>query len=400
MRDDIIVVNPAGLDKGGSETLGRQFAELLDCPVVFRLRPKEDYEESGRVHYFRENEDLDRYNPKLAIINLFDVRKNWFVSKKPEDFVQYFKDRNIKTAFVYCIRSNQARAVLEGNRYLIENCDYVLYYSDSLEDIIEPLNKNTIKTDINIYNFHEDIKPLPLSKRSKIVTTSGRPESIKALPRFLKNLKENISNDIFKELYFVHQGASFKYSRSGKISGAMSIVNLLYNNDLKNKVLDPAFNPVEKEFELTDKLQHNKINLFQQYNKDNTKDIWPKMLVNIYPALGKIKADDGSKKEERYINRHKKYWSKAMEYVQLEMIDYGVPVLFSKEFLKTYEFGKDLLELDFSYEFYEDIPDILSDILKDKDKYEHIVTKQKEIMTRAQEEINNNFKELINDLAK
>lgn len=400
MRDDIIVINPSGLDKGGSETLGRQFAELLDCPVIFRLRPKEDYKESGRVRYFRENEDLDRYNPKLAIINLFDINQGWFASKRPEDFIQYFKDRNIKTVFIYCVRNDRSKAVLEKNRCLIKNCDYVLYYSDSLKNIIEPLNKNAIRTDINVYSFHEEIEPLSLSERCNIVTTSGRLEAFKALPRFLENLKENISNDVFKDVYFVHQGGVFKTSKSGHISGSLSLVNILHNNNLKDKILDNRFNCVEKEFRLTDKLQYNKINLFLQYSKDNIKDIWPKLLVNIYPVLGKIKADNGSKKEERYINAHKEYWSKAMEYVQLEMIDYGTPVLFSKEFLRTYEFGQDLLELDFNYECYEDIPDILSNIIKDKDKYEYITKTQKEIMIRIQKQLNDNFVELINDLAK
>lgn len=401
MREDIIVVNPAGLDRGGSETLGRQFAELLDCPVVFRLRPKEDYEESGRTHYFRENEDLDRYNPKLAIINLFDIRNGWFASKSPEDFMQYFKDRGIITVFVFCIRSNMAKAIIKGNEHLIKNSDYVLYYSDSLQEEMESLNKNAIKTDINIFNFNESMIPLKFEDRLRIVTTAGRVEAIKALPRFFRNLKSNINDNIYKDVYFIHQGARFKESlETKKISGPLGLIQLLCDGDLKTKEINKSFNCIEKEFELSDRLEHNKINMLLPYDKENIKDIWPRLLVNIYPVLGKIKADNGSKKEKNYIDRHKGYWDKSMEYAQLEMIDYGTPVLFSKEFLENYEYGQELLDLDFYYECYEDIPDALSKTINDKDKYEYIANSQKEIMMKAQEDINNKFKTLIEDLTK
>jgi len=159
---------------------------------------------------------------------------------------------------------------------------------------------------------------------------------------------------------------------------------------------------------VSEPVEKGKINIYPRYNFYEKEEVFRKVGVAICPTLARETRKESKSqislfsnlslekdKDDKYIDKNKKYWPHAMEYVNYEFIDYGIPVMFSRDYCLAYDST-----------MIEEFPELIYDNLEDcftycQNNYEKILKsapKQKGWLKNKLLNINNKVKEELENI--
>ena len=168
--------------------------------------------------------------------------------------------------------------------------------------------------------------------------------------------------------------------------------------------------PYSMKYSVSEPLTKNKINIYPRYNFHEKEEVFRKVGVAICPTLARETRKEiknkvslfsnvtiEKDKDDKYIEKNKKYWPHAMEYVNYEFIDYGIPVMFSRDYCLAYDST-----------MIEEFPELIYDNLEDcftycQNNYENLLKaapKQKGWLRNKLLDINNKVKEELEYILK
>lgn len=375
-----IIIN-TGFDGGGSTTLGYEYHKLgLD--VYFK--DKVAYNQtrgSGDYKTYKNDKELIQIlaDYDKVIFSLLAIQKKHL----PQAFKTVLKVSseypNIKICYLNCGRK------LDMLYRLLELCKENKFEFDHIYSICpadKPIDNYTYMH-INAYTFRQD--PVESTNKFNYVLSAGRVESLKGTIRYFNNFDEPFNSDDF---YYVHHGANIKFNDNGTISVP---VQLLLYFDTSVKPMKPLSKYNFIDYGTDPKI--DKLNIYPSYSIDDIAD-WSNYYCGICCILGsksvtKVGLFDNqlyceNKAENTILNKQLSFWDSCMEYVNVEMIDIGLPVLISKMYANVLGFTDDRL-------IYNSFSEIPAKVAKLQDKYDEIRLSQREWLVGKQAEINENI---------
>ena len=103
------------------------------------------------------------------------------------------------------------------------------------------------------------------------------------------------------------------------------------------------------------------------------------------------------KQNDKYIEKNMSVLMGAMEYVNYEFIDYGIPVMFSRDYCLAYD--STMIEA-FPELIYDNLGDCFNYYQEDYEKILKVAFKQKEWLRNKLLEVNNRVKEELENILK
>lgn len=360
-----VIINSVGFDGGGIAKLGIEYSKL-GFDVYFKnqvqplqLRP----EKLININFYSTTAELSAIISKydrVIFLTVYDKYLDDFVAT-----VTTLKSRfsNIEFCYLYCDRNVER---------LFRLLDYLKKYNIQFDRYFS-INPNIVNVvpnceylNVNAFTFYK-LKPKSVVARKPIVLTAGRVEGFKGVLSYFHNIDVNFLDN---EYYYIHEGARFNFNKSGTISSPPQLLSL-FDTTKSPKVPKPefAFN------EYGDLPIQHKLTIYPSYNPDDIFR-WSDYYAGICCILGtknkckRIKSfvesrwvvDDAI--ENKQIAKKAKIWNSAIEYVNLEMIDVGLPVLFSRKYSEIIGFYDDSL----IYDSFSDIPNKVNLLRADYDK--------------------------------
>lgn len=391
------IVNVVGFDGGGIAKLGIEYSKIgLDVyfnDVIQPLQFKPN--DCGNIKVFSFDLDIDivlsNYDRIIFLpltINDKDLEKQFckVISLRK-------RYQNVEFCYLYCGRKlKHLMNLLELQAKYNFTFDHYFSITPKLLDYVESASYLII----NAYTF-PNIKVIkPLEDRTNVVFTAGRVESVKGVTAYF----QSINNEFFNgEYIYIHEGAKFSINKSGTVSTSPQLFT----------VFDMTKSPkcVKAEFDFAkygDPPKSNKLTIYPSYCLDYVAE-WSKYYAGICCILGtksksvrsnnlfsnSIVATD--KIEESRLVKQEIYWNTALEYVNLEMIAYGVPVLFSNKYANLIGFNDDRL----IYNKFTDIPQKVHELKTYYDdarnqQYDWIVNNWKSVNSNIVKEFTKEFK--------
>ena len=157
-------------------------------------------------------------------------------------------------------------------------------------------------------------------------------------------------------------------------------------------------------------IEKGKINIYPRYNFYEKEEVFRKVGVAICPTLARetrkeVKSQISlfsnlnieKDKYDKYIEKNKKSWIEAMEYVNYEFIDYGIPVMFSRDYCLAYD---SIMIEAFPELIYDNLEDCFSYCQKNYEDLLRVAPKQKEWLRNKLLVVNNRVKEELENILK
>ena len=142
--------------------------------------------------------------------------------------------------------------------------------------------------------------------------------------------------------------------------------------------------------------QIDKCSLYPRFTFQEQDLVFSKIGVAICPTLAR-EYSEHLKKDDNYIIKNQKYWEIGMEYSNYELIDYGIPVMFSRDYCNTYD--KTMID-EFPELVYDNLEDCLQYVQENYDKLQESAHKQKEWLTNRIKQVNDNLGKMLEELVK
>ena len=387
-----VIVNELGFDGGGVAKLGIEFSKL-GLPTLFKnvIQPLQyKAEDLGKIVLYENFNDIEdivlkqQYN--RIIFLQFTINKNDLEKKILA--IKNLKARlvNVDFCFIYCARKlnywNEMYTILCNHHFQF---DYYFSITKKLSDVLN----NCKYININAYTFPKRTVNVQYEEKQKVVFTAGRVESVKGILSYFQCCDSLIDG---KYLY-IHEGAKFNFNKTGNVSVTPQLLSLFDVRCSPKKVIFPF--EFKDYSELPDK---NRLTIYPSYPMSSRLNKWSNYLVGVCCILGtKSKCVNKSTlfgnnwiaidtKEEKRISNIQEYWSDALEYVTIEMISYGIPVLFSRKYATLLKFTDERL-------IYDSFKDINKKVIEidNKDVYDEVRYNQFMFFYNKQDEINNNL---------
>ena len=383
-----VIINSVGFDGGGISKLGIEYSKL------------------GFDVYFKNVVLPLQFRPnKIANIKFYDDLENLIsiVSKYDRVIFLTFYDNNLDNIVMSL---SKLRLALPDVEFCYLYCDR---RTDRLVLLLKFLEKYDVKFDYYFSINHNSLSIVPNCKylnvnaftfssarsfsnnRKDIILTAGRVEGFKGTLSYFSNIDRNFLSSNF---YYIHEGARFNFNKSGTISLPPQLL-MCFDTTVRPKKLKSEF--VFKSYgELP---EFNKLTIYPSYSVDDI-DRWSTYYAGICCILGSksicrnVRSFVGSKwvvddkKENTLLVRKSKIWSDAVEYANLEMIDVGLPVLFSRKYSEIIDFHDDRL----IYDSFSDIPNKLDAL---RNYYDNAMEKQYDIFKEKQTVINETIKRVF-----
>lgn len=378
MKTAIII--PTGFDGGGSTTLGYEY-DKLGLDVYFKnIIQSGQYKSNQEYKTYNTDEELISIleNYDKVIISLLAIRDK-DIEKEAQILVKLRKTLpHLKICYLNCSRPANMFCELLN---VCESLNFEFDWVYSISPLTLKYVNNCSYMQINAYTFKHDaldIEKLP------IIFTAGRVEAFKGTIRYFNAVDEDfLSDDMF---YYIHEGANFSVSSNDKLSVPLQMLSL-FDTTVRPKQLKSQF--VFKQYGETPEL--HKITIYPSYNIDDIKDRWSKYYAGICCILGshsKQKIDlfnnvyCEDRRENTVLAKQLRYWGNCMEYVNIEMIDLGIPVFISRMYANILDFHYEPL----IYDCYVDIPQKIKEI---NTCYNEAREYQRNWLVTQQEVINN-----------
>lgn len=386
-----VIINAVGFDGGGIAKLGIEYSKL-GFDVYFKnvvqplqIKPTQ----FANVKFYDTFNDLQ--------IKLIDYDRIIFLTFYDNILDEVIPDivklklnfPNVEFCYLYCDRNLDRLLRLQKclkNYGLVFDCYFSI--NPNISDIVD----NYVYLNVNAFTF-SDRKVLSVYDRQRIVLTAGRVEGFKGVLSYFHAVDTKF---LKSDYFYIHEGARFAFNKSGTISTPPQLLTLFDTAQIP-KQLKPEF--VFKKY--GESPDAHKLTIYPSYNLDSINR-WSNYYAGICCILGsknrcrKINNLVDSRwviddvRENNAIMRKSKIWNFAVEYANLEMIDVGLPVLFSRKYSEILDFHEESL----IYDSFSNIPDKLDSLCVN---YEDIRKRQYDIFSGRQTIVNENIKKVFTD---
>lgn len=382
--ENIACIAWVGFDKSGAYMLGEQYHKIFGIDLyVFDpdKEIKEDVPNAMAFDSIRELKSIIGKKDYKTIVHISTSQKNP-TPLSIKNFLEYSKNElDIYNILLLCRRksgkSKEKEIEMQHFPTLIPSVDECWYYSNDIGQLLEEYDTKKTKIDINVFDIDSLAQPNESKEKDRSYGYIGRMEGFKGsfnLVKCYENMREESSESLglFKatsfspSMPFVYVGADFKPQKiknEGIVSGFIWTVGAFAESNY-NKI--PRF-PFYLHHDFSSNLIKDKANIYPRYNSSTIDDVTQKLGLAICPTLG-ISETWSSKKAETYISKNKDFWDMALEYVNIELIASGTPVMFSKKFAENYD--PEMIKL-----FPELIYDSLENAIRNADKNYEQLTK-------------------------
>lgn len=382
-----VIVNAVGFDGGGISKLGIEYSKLgFDVYFKNKILPLQ----------FRPNRisNVKFYNDIDTLINILsEYERVIFLTFYDNDLDSIVPSLsklrnnlpNLEFCYLYCDRRVDRLVLLLE---VLEKYNVTFDYYFSINPNILSIVSNCTFLNVNAFTF----SPFRFNNiRKNVVLTAGRIEGFKGTLSYFGSIDKEFLNSDF---YYIHEGARFNFNKSGNISSPPQLLTC-FDMTTKPKKLKPEFS-----FKLYDELpEFDKLTIYPSYSIDDIGR-WSDYYAGICCILGSrstcrnVQSFIGTrwvvddKKEETLLIKKSKIWSDAVEYVNLEMINAGLPVLFSRKYSELIDFHDDRL----IYNSFSSIPNKLEAL---RDYYEDVIEKQYNVFNEKQIVVNETIKRIF-----
>lgn len=230
---------------------------------------------------------------------------------------------------------------------------------------------------------------------------------LKGVVKFIRSLEKTDYSNVEHPYVYLGNDHDVKALESkGIVSGVIYVVNQ-FAKSIKDKT---PKEPYSMKYSVSEPVEKGKINIYPRYNFHEKEEVFRKVGVAICPTLSRETRKEVKSpislfsnlsiekdKDDKYIEKNRSVWIEAMEYVNYEFIDYGIPVMFSRDYCLVYDST-----------MIEAFPELIYDNLEDcftycQENYEKILKsapKQKEWLRNKLLDINNKVKEELEYILK
>lgn len=382
-----VIVNSVGFDGGGIAKLGIEYSKLgfdvyfknTVLPLQFRPNKIAD------VQFYENEQDL------ISIISEYDrvIFLTFYDADLDNTVASLVRLRlalpNVEFCYLYCDR-RISRLSLLLDVLKKHKMEFDHYFSINLN--ISSVVHNCTSLNVNAFTFSV---PQVTEDRENIVLTAGRVEGVKGTLSYFRSVDRDFLNSDF---YYIHEGARFNFNKSGTISSPPQLL-MCFDTTERPKKLKSEF--MFKSY--GESPEFDKLTIYPSYSIDDI-DRWSNYYAGICCILGsrsrcrniknlvdsKWIADD--RKEDALLTKNSKLWGDAIEYANLEMIDVGLPVLFSRKYSELIDFHEDRL----IYDSFSSIPNKLKML---KDDYDTVRKIQYDIFREKQVIVNDKIKDVF-----
>jgi hypothetical protein len=422
-RSRIAIVLPSGFDGGGSAMLGYQWWKL-GFPAFFKNHCKKHIRPFPGVFTYESGELLDKLRAgnvsRIIVMSMLndDVRKNY-------DELRSVHDAGISAWIVNCQRMEDNSYAENIMRMLTDDgglfFDRYLFLSDRLAvKIAGEYNVQTSALNMNAYTF-TDSPSVPLTDRDKIILSLGRGEAFKGAPYYFKAVPEIMKDPRSLQWCWTHEGFTHEWKKDPRtgdviISGSIQAIQAL-STGLPGKIQLPgikADTAVNDDGKTLSPPARGCMNVYSTYDFNASEERHRRSLIAVCPTMGRVqkpapgpvnlfseKTPLTVSREDRRINRARPSWKTAMEYANIELIDYHVPVLFSTDYAETLDLGdgktmKDAVDVP-TYDWYGQLPDLIASVTRSEETYESFIRTQRNGLMKAQSVANDKIVRLFTD---
>ena len=400
--EDVVWITHDENWNGGSATLGIEFNKILGVKTLFNSKETT----TKQISTYKNAEDLKsmlyEIKPKIILFFLAPVRD--FNNHKNFFDVIFEMQEKLKTKIiaVNCTRKgdfiikNNHKVQEEFSKIFTGKFDCIWSLAEEGREYWEQYTKEYIIIDIKLHTLTDK----EINNRENTIGYIARFQSIKGVNRLIRSLeKTNYNNAKYPYVYLGNDHDTKILENKGIVSGPIYVVNQ-FAKSIKDKT---PKEPYSMKCSASEPIEKGKINIYPRYNFYEKEEVFRKVGVAICPTLARetrkeIKSQISlfsnlnieKDKEDKYIEKNKKNWIKAMEYVNYEFIDYGIPVMFSRDYCLVYDST-----------MIEAFPELIYDNLEDcftycQNNYEDLLKaapKQKEWLRNKLLDINNKVKE-------
>ena len=191
---------------------------------------------------------------------------------------------------------------------------------------------------------------------------------------------------------YVYAGVHYNVKRlqnKGVFGGGLDILGVF----MKDGKLKDGYIPIV-DYNLPPEI--DKCSLYPRFTFQEQDLVYSKIGVAVCPTLAR-EYSEHLKKDDSYIIKNQKYWQIGMEYSNYELIDYGIPVMFSRDYCNTYD---ETMIDEFPELVYDNLEDCLQYVQENYDKLQESAYKQKEWLTKRVEQVNYNLGKMLEELVK
>lgn len=412
-QDEVLIVAPSGFDGGGAATLCKQWSKL-GFRTLFKDTCKEGVKPFDKAEVYKTGELLGRVKEngiKRVIVMLIIAKE----IKYNYDELKSLKDNGVELFLINCDRTVNSKNGVAFIHVMNDRNDlffdkHLFLSSKNSEYVHESFNVPTQSLNLNAYVFNDIYSSVPLKERNNYVLSLGRGEAFKGSKYYFQSLPEMMKQDITKELYWNHEGYGHKWKIvDGKVrvNGAFQHISGLSNGFPEKEQL-PWLNIATDINNYEKSLKKGLVNVFSTYNQEDSIERHRHSLISVCPTMGRVydkqkseietlfgPVNDINKKmrrEDSRINARKYCWRDAIEYVNIELIDEYVPVLFSTDYAETFLIDnkntmKSFVDIP-TYDKYTDIPGIIEMMTKDNRTYQSYINNQRNAFEKCQDKIN------------
>ena len=366
---DVCWIGDTGFDGGGSASLGIYFHKIFKMPLYFKGTNQLIDTVTMYNTYDELYSLLKEQRPKVIIL-FPDISSKVISTKhyKLGNVVNTIKSEfESKLVLIDCTRkgNNLKDQTVEGIQKLGDcfDIDEIWSINEINRERYKDICKDYKCLDINLY-CSENIQ---LTDRERTIGYPTRFVAMKGVLRLLNSMQRQSTKIPYVYLGNDHTVKALK--EKGTVGGPMQVVQM-FSNYPENKIPKDCFS---MKCSVDEPIVEDKINIYPRYNVDDKLKVFSKIGIAVCPSLAK-EYSENNKKDNSYIEKNKKYWYHAMEYVNYELIDYGIPVMFSRDYCNTYD--KTMID-EFPELVYDNLEDCLQYVQKNYDKLQESAYKQK-----------------------
>ena len=393
---DICWVAENGFDDSGASMLPLRMNDIYGINVLFKST-NNPYKNIDGIDIYTSYYDLydkvRELKPKVLffILPLFNDKKKKELTYFISTLFLLRRKLGCKIIMIDCSR----RGELLGGRdtqdkiedleqnVIKERFDSIWSLTGLSKDNWGRFTKGYKKVDFNIYT----LKDKTIENRERTIGYCSRVASFKGSTRLLRQMVAKLE---LAEIPYIYAGVHYNVKRlqnKAVFGGGLDILGIF----MKDSKLKEGYAPII-DYSLPP--QVGKCSLYPRFTFQEQDIVYSKIGVAICPTLAR-EYSEHLKKDDNYIIKNQKYWEIGMEYSNYELIDYGIPVMFSRDYCNTYD--KTMIE-EFPELVYDNIEDCLQYVQENYDKLQESTYKQKEWLVKRVEQVNDNLSKLLKEL--